>query len=414
MLSSYKVLDLSTERGLMCGQVLGDLGADVIKVEPPGGSAARQLAPFYRDEPHPNRSLYWWSYNRNKRGITLDLECEEGQALLRQLVGGADFLIESESPGVMERRGLGYETLAALNPRLVYVSITPFGQDGPKAGYVDSDLIIMAAGGPLLLAGDADRPPVRVSVPQAYAHTCVDAAAAALIANHERARSGRGQHVDVSAQQAVTFATQSNIVASQIGEGKEFQRCAGGIRLGPFKVQFQWPAKDGYVSITFLFGSSFGPFTRRLMEAVHEAGFCDEATRDKDWIEYFAMLFTGAEPPEEYDRVMAIVAAFTESQTKAELFALARARGLLIAPIATTEELTVSEQLDARGYWQMQEHPELEDRFQYPGPFAKFSETPLAYRRRPPLVGEHNHEVYVQELGMSETDVADLQARGVL
>lgn len=414
MLSSYRVLDLSTERGLLCGQVLGDLGADVVKVEPPGGSPARRLAPFYRDEPHPNRSLYWWAYNRNKRGITLDLERDEGQALLRQLVAGADFLIESESPGVMERRGLGYEALAALNPRLVYVSITPFGQDGPKANYVDSDLIIMAAGGPLLLAGDADRPPVRVSVPQAYAHTCVDAAAAALIANHERARSGRGQHVDVSAQQAVTFATQSNIVASQIGERKEFQRCAGGVRIGPYKVQFQWPAKDGYVSITFLFGSSFGPFTRRLMECIHEAGFCDEATRDKDWIEYFALLFTGTEPLEEYERVRSIVAAFTQSQTKAALFALARERGLLIAPIATTEELAASEQLAARGYWQAQEHPELEAHFHYPGPFAKFSATPLAYRRRPPLIGEHNHEVYAGELGMSAAAVDDLRARGVL
>lgn len=414
MLSPYRVLDLTTERGLLCGQILGDLGADVLKVEPPSGSPARRLAPFYRDQPDPNRSLYWWAYNRNKRGITLDLERQEGRAIFRRLAAKADFLVESENPGAMASRGLGYEELAASNPRLIYVSITPFGQDGPKAGYADSDLVIMAAAGPLLLAGDEDRPPVRVCVPQAYAHACVDAAAATLIANHERARSGRGQHVDVSAQAAVTLATQSMIVSAAIGEQRTIQRCAGGINVGPFKVQFQWPARDGYVSITFLFGSSFGPFTRRLMECVHEAGFCDEATRDKDWFDYLTLLLTGAESPAEYARVLEVVANFTKSRTKAELFALAQERGLLIAPIATTADLFASEQLDARGYWRLQEHPEVGGAFHYPGPFAQFSKTPLDYRRRPPLVGEHNREVYVDELGLSTAAVADLGARGIL
>jgi crotonobetainyl-CoA:carnitine CoA-transferase CaiB-like acyl-CoA transferase len=146
MLSPYRVLDLTTERGLLCGQILGDLGADVIKVEPPGGSPARQLAPFYKDEPHPDRSLYWWAYNRNKRSITLNLNTNEGKEILRRFVATAHFFIESDNPGTLATHGLGYADLASVNPALVYVSITPFGQDGPKATYADSDLIVMAAG----------------------------------------------------------------------------------------------------------------------------------------------------------------------------------------------------------------------------------------------------------------------------
>jgi len=149
ILTPYRVLDLTTERGLLCGQMLADMGADVIKVEPVGGSPARQIGPFYKDQPHPDRSLYWWAYNRNKRSITLDIERDEGRALLRRLVERADFLIESHDPGYLRERKLGFSDLEKINPALIYVSITPFGQDGPKANYADSDLIIMAAGGPL-------------------------------------------------------------------------------------------------------------------------------------------------------------------------------------------------------------------------------------------------------------------------
>src|SRR6516164_2072052 len=148
LLGAYRMLDLTNERGLLCGQILGDLGADVVKVEPPGGSAARGIGPFYEDRPHPDRSLFWWSFNRNKRGITLDLERAEGGALLRRLVERADVFIESEMPGTLARCGLGYDDLAKLNPRLIYVSITPFGQTGPKATWADADVVILAAGGP--------------------------------------------------------------------------------------------------------------------------------------------------------------------------------------------------------------------------------------------------------------------------
>jgi len=413
MLSPYRVLDLTTERGLLCGQILGDLGADIIQIEPPGGSPARRIGPFYHDIPSPDGSLFWWAYNRNKRSITLDISRSDGQALLRRLVASAHFLIESDTPGALAAHGLGYGALAAVNPELVYVSITPFGQNGPKAHYADSDLIILAAGGPLVLTGDDDRPPVRVSVPQAYLHASAEAAVAALIAHHERQRSGRGQHVDVSAQQAVAQATQSGILATPLNSD-EFQRLAGGVRVGALTVRLVWPAQDGYVGILYLFGPAIGPFTRRLMEWIYAEGCCDEATRDKNWLAYTELLVSGQEPLAEYERLKLVVETFTSTKTKAELFHAALTRGLLIAPITPVAEVVDSPQLAARDYWRLLQHPELGQVFRYPGPFAQFSATPIAYRRRPPTVGEHNREIYMGELGFTAQQLTAFQSRGIV
>lgn len=413
MLSPYRVLDLTTERGLLCGQILGDLGADVIKIEPPGGSQARRLAPFFEDRPDPDRSIYWWAYNRNKRSITLNLETDEGREIFYRLATGARFVIESHNPGYLSERGLGYADLAARNRSLIYVSITPFGQHGPKASYADSDLVILAAGGPLMLYGDEDRPPVRLSVPQAYLHASGDAAAGALVANHECNRSGTGQQVDVAAQQSVTLATQANNLAYRL-EADEARRMAGGVKVGSLRVPLVWRAKDGHVSLGFLFGRQLGVFSQRLMNYLHDQGLCDAATRDKDWIGYGALLASGEEPLQEYERVLGLIADFLASRNKADLFSVALERGFLIAPIATIDEVLASPQLESRHYWQTLEHPELGRSFPYPGPFAKFSETPIVYRRRPPLVGEHNHEVYSGELGLSAEKIADLNRRGII
>ncbi len=413
MLSPYRVLDLSTERGLLCGQLLGDMGADVIKIEPPGGSPARQLGPFLGDGPHPDRSLYWWAYNRNKRSITLDIDRPEGRDLLKRLVPTAHFIIESFNPGDMAARGLGYDDLAALNPTLVYVSISAFGQDGPKATYADADLIIMAAGGPLVLTGDDDRPPVRLSVPQAYLHASADAAVGALAAHHESIRSGRGQYVDVAAEDSVGMATQSYILAAPLGS-VEARRMSGGVKFGPLDIPLVWPAKDGYIALTFLFGSALGVFTRKFMHYLCEQGFCDEATRDKDWIGLGEKLFSGEEPLSEFHRVNQIVVNFTSSHTKAELLQLAVERGFLMTPITTIEEVVKSPQLASRDYWRSVEHPELGRKFIYPGPFAKFSATPLEYRRRPPTIGEHNREIYCGELGLSSAELANLAEKGIV
>lgn len=413
MLEPYRVIDLTNERGLLCGQILGDLGADVVQIEPPRGSSARRIGPFVDDEPHPDRSLFWWSFTRNKRSVALDVERPAGREILARLVEGADFLIDSALPGELTPLGLDPAATAKRHPKLVHVSITPFGQDGPKASWAAADLVLLAAAGPLALTGDADLPPLRISVPQAYLHGAAEAAGAALIANHERGRSGRGQHVDVSVQQAATLATQATILAAPVG-WPDVERRSGGLKLGPLEIKVIFPAKDGFVAVTLLFGSAVGPFTRRFMEVVFEAGFCDEATRDKDWIGYATLLMSGAEPISEFERVKDVVAKFTASRTKEELFALALERGLLMAPVTKIDEVVTHYQLAARDYWQDVVHGELGGRtVRYPGPFAKFSKTPMRGGRRPPLLGEHTDEV-LGELGLDAAALGRLRKEGII
>jgi len=395
MLSPYRVLDLSDERGIVCGFMLGELGADVLCIEAPGGSTARRRGPFAGDLREAERSLFWWAYARNKRSVVLDPASPKDHESLLRLVASADVFIESRKPGEMARLGLGYEELAAINPALVYVSISAFGQTGPKASWAATDLTILAAGGPLWLYGDEDRAPIRISVPQAFAHASADGAAAALVALHERNRSGLGQHVDISAQQSVTLATQSDIISSGVNTSGA-SRAAGGGRFGRMLVRLVYPALDGHVSITHVFGSAIGPATIRLMHVVCEDGFCDEALRDKDWIAMTELLADGSEPFATYDLAKEVVAAWTASKTKAELLEVAMKRGLLIAPAATTRDVIDSQQLEAREYFQPLERPDGGGMTRQLGPFARLGLGALRPGRpaRPaPRVGQHTVEV---------------------
>ena len=284
MLKPYRALDLTSNGGLLCGQILADLGADVIAVEPPGGSAARRIGPFAAragavpgDEPDPAGSLFWWSYSRNKRSVTLDLEAESGRDRFRRLAQTADFVIESFAPHYLDRLGIGYATLSALNPRLVMVSITPFGQQGPKAHWAATDLIALAASGVLLLTGDEGRPPLRLPGEQAFLHAGAEAAVGALIAHAARERDGVGQHVDVSVQTAAMMAGQSNVLMWGWDKVSRVGRGGGGVRSGKFLFRFVYPCADGHVSVSFMFGPVMGPYTQRLFQWMHEKGFVDEA-----------------------------------------------------------------------------------------------------------------------------------------
>ncbi|HLF70970.1 MAG TPA: CoA transferase, partial [Dehalococcoidia bacterium] len=213
-LAGIRVLDLATPRAEIAGRMLADLGADVLKVEPPSGAAARKLPPFV-DGPErrgsqsgrsaSDQSLYWAALALNKRSAVIDLDAEAGRERLRALTRHADVLIESYDPGTLDAAGLGYEALSALNPGLVYVSVTPFGQHGPKALWPATELTLEAAGGRISIQGDRDRPPLPIGYPQAAFHAGARAAADAIIALNERAVSGRGQRLDTSMQEAVIW-----------------------------------------------------------------------------------------------------------------------------------------------------------------------------------------------------------------
>jgi crotonobetainyl-CoA:carnitine CoA-transferase CaiB-like acyl-CoA transferase len=403
MLRGYRVLDFTDERGLLAGQIFADLGADVVHVEPPGGCRARRRGPFVDDREDPEGSLLWWAYARNQRSIVLDPEQAADRATLARLLASADFVIESEAPGAMEARGLGYASLRREHPGLIYVSISPYGQSGPKAALAATDLTLAAASGLLFMTGDADRPPVRVSgTDQSPLFAGVEAALGALLASQYRLRTGRGQHVDVSAQQALNAATQSDALSALVGD-RHTTRSAGGLVYGGVRIRLLYPAKDGFVSIAFLFGATIGAGTARLMKVVHEKGFCDAATRDKDWIGYAELLTSGVEPLAEFERVKEIIARFTLSMTKDELLQLAVERNLLIAPVATIADLLGSAQLAARDYFREHDDPGRTRVLRHAGPFARFSRSPITYHRSAPRVDEHGSEI-LQQISAARSD----------
>jgi crotonobetainyl-CoA:carnitine CoA-transferase CaiB-like acyl-CoA transferase len=400
MLDAYRVLDLTDDRGHLAAFLLAGLGADVILIEPPEGSSARRRGPFAGDKEDPERSLTFWAWNRGKRSVVLDLTTAEGAADLARLAAGADVVIESGAVPV------DLAAMRAANPALVTVSISAFGNSGPKAAWPATDLTVMASGCQLAMTGDADRPPVRTVVPQAFLHASTDAAAGALLALTARAASGRGQHVEVSAQRSILQATQSYVLATPLG-GKPAERMAGGVKTGGLDVQLLWPCKDGYVSIAYLFGASLGPFTRRLMQWVCEEGYCDEATRDKDWLDYASQLYDGREPIAEYDRLKQIVADFCSGKTKAELLEAARSRKLLIAPVATPDEVVHSTQFEAREYWDHVDDDLLSDTtVKAPGPYARSSILPPIRLARAPRVGEHTASVLSEPARRAEPQPA--------
>jgi crotonobetainyl-CoA:carnitine CoA-transferase CaiB-like acyl-CoA transferase len=411
LLAPYRVLDLTDERGLLAGKILADLGADVVQIEPPGGNPARNIGPFYGDDPQPEKSLFWWAYAANKRSITLDLEQKDGQALLKKMVGEADFLIESFTPGYLDTLGLGYDLLAEINPKLVMVSITPFGQDGPYSNYQATDIVGMALGGFMYLTGDDDRAPVRISFPHFYLHGGAAGATAAMLAHTYRITSGQGQYVDVSCQQAV---------AKTLAHAPQIWDIEGAIlkRMGVYRqtsgenrVRINWPCKDGYVNY-MVQGGSVAYSTRALLEWMKEDSF---DTADLDAIDWEKMGY-GAITPELMDQLGGPLGDFFKGHTRAELVQGSLDRRILLFPVATPSALQDHPQLEARGYFKELEHPELGATVQYPGAFVKSGdgEDIAGIYRRPPLIGEHNTVIFQGELGITGSELDSLKRSGVI
>ena len=408
-LSGYRALDLTDAKGFFCGKLLGDLGTDVIKIEKPGGDPDRSRGPFYKDEPHPEKSLYWFAYNTNKRSITLDIEKTDGQELFRRLVKTADFVIESFSVGYMDKLGLGYDELSRVNPKVIMASITPFGLTGPYKDFKSSDIVVMAMSSLLYSTGYADRPPVWISFPHAFLLAAGEAAAGIMMALHHRRRMGEGQHISTSAQELLLDSTwdiptwwfASKVVRCR--EGGCYSQPATGL-----VCRQQWPCKDGFVTFFFYGGMMGLAGNKALVEWMRSEGFATDYLKQIDW----AKLDWARMTQEEVRRMEEPTARFFLSHTKKELYVGSVKRNIILYPVNDAKDILENEQLMARDYWVEVEHPELKTNIKYPGPFATLSETPWRIRRRAPLIGEHNSEVYGKELGLSKEEILNLkQAR---
>ncbi len=395
MLSPYRVLDLADEKGLICGKLLGDLGADVIKVERPGGDSTRNIGPFYHDEVTPEKSLFWYAFNTSKRGITIDIETAEGQSVFKNLVETADIVIESFPPGYMDTLGLGYSALEKVNPGVIMVSITPFGQTGPYKDYKAPDIVAWAMGGEMYVSGDADRPPVRVSHhSQAYLQAGAEGAVGAMLALSYRQMTGEGQHVDVSIQESVVSIAHSPSTIQWdtlkvIGRQKELR--GAGVRLGRI-----WTCKDGQISWSYQGGA--GGVSRNspvpLLQWMDSEGMLNDFLKGFNWASFDVLTTT----QEIVERIEEPIRKFFLTHTKAELCEGALERHIQLYPISTSADMLENVQLAAREYWVKLEHPELGTTLTYPGAFINVSEAPVRVWRRAPLIGEHNQEILEKEL----------------
>ena len=406
MLRGFRVLDLTDEKGFLCGRMLGDLGADVIKIEKPGGDPARNIGPFYHDIPDPEKSLYWFAYNANKRGITLNIETTDGQSIFKRLVETADFVIESFSPGYMERLGLDYPSLSQLNRRIVVTSITPFGQTGPYRDYKTCDIVSMAMGGLMYLTGEPDRPPLRINAAQSYLHAGGDAAVGSMIAHYERETSGEGQHVDVSIQESLIWTVTSAIPFFEL-HGTKLGR-TGALRGGHYENAMErqlWQCKNGFVIFNIVGGVFGAKINHALTEWIDSEGLADDSIRGIDWNQFDMATVT----QDMLNRVEKPIGDFFLNHTKEEIYEGAMQRGIGVCPVSAIEDLLKNPQLGAREFWVEVAHPELGETITYPGASFIASEIPFKIRCRAPLIGEHNQEIYEGELGLTEEELSRLK-----
>ncbi len=408
-LSPYRVLDLTDENGLLGARILADLGADTIVIEPPEGNHARRLGPFYHNIPHIEKSLFWFALNTNKRSVTLNLQTTDGRAIFKELIKTADFLFESYPPGYLKNLGLGYDTLSNINPGLIMTSITPFGQTGPWRNYKGSDLVEMALGGLVYLSGEPGREPLRIPVPQAFFHAGSWGAVGAMIAFSGRQMSGKGQHVDVSMLEAAAWSSYS--AAEWWSYSKLNLKREGTWRQqGLSRMRLIFDCRDGYVLLFLLGGTMATTGEYKLVEWMESEGKCPNWLRGFDW----SKLDVANVDQKFFDDLSDALAPFLLGKTKKQLFDWAIENELFLAPVSDTGDLLENPQLKSREFWVDLKHPELGDTLIYPGPFVKMSRTPVSVRYRAPLIGEHNTEVYRDELGIAIEKLIILKQAGVI
>lgn len=416
MLSCYRILDLTDEKAYICGRALSDFGAEVIKIEKPGGDPARRIGPFYQDTPDPEKNLRWFAFNANKKGITLDIETAEGQEIFKRLVKTADVVIESYAPGYLDKLGLGYAALREINPGIILTSITGFGQEGPYRDYKDPDIVVRALGGLIYTCGYEDRPPLTTS----YQHThCIGAmygAAGTMIALNHRVLTGRGQHVDASTQQACAIVCSAEIegpyafsryIVTRHGRSRTPVELKGG---KIFYNPLLWECKDGDIAFNLLINQTSAKTNLSMIECVKKDGIDIGFLENWQWYEKSWQDMT----QEEAQELIEILSKFFLNHTKAELLELAVKNRFQLGPCNNAADALQHPQLAARDFWKEVEHPELGTSLKYPGGAVMMTGGYCGVKHRAPFIGEHNDEIYQKELGISAGEIQTLKERKVI
>ncbi len=406
LLSGFRALDMTDERGYACGKILASLGVETIKVEKPGGDPGRHIPPVCGKGDHKT-SLHWLAFNTDKRSITLNLRSERGRELFLALVRNVDFILESFAPGYLDELGLGYAVLSKVNPRIILTSITPFGQYGPYAHFKGGELIASAMSGVLATSGDPDRPPLKESPDLILYQASAGAALGTVIAHYARETSGQGQHVDTSIREVAASTRCSEQLVQWEFDKRLKER--GDQRSGVHYTQMIWPCKDGYVFWS-LFGGMLGASANRaLSKWMDEDGMEHPLASVTDW-EHFDMAAMHGRLAEFEDAI----GRFFQRHTKEEIRVEGRERAINACVIDDPVDVLASPQHAARQYWTTLDYPEFAARLQYPRYFFLASETENYVQRRAPLAGQDNELIYVDELGLARSEVVRLKEAGVL
>ncbi len=393
-LEDIRVLDISQGiAGPLCARILGDFGADVIKVEPAGGERGRSLPPFSEEDPHPEKSLFFLLLNLNKRGITLNLETRKGASLLRELVRHADVVVESFKPGYLASIGLDHASLEKENTKIVMTSITPFGQSGPYSGYKGEEIVAYAMSGIMAISGTTDKEPLRHGGVQSQYESGLNGALSTAFTLLLRDFTDEGQHIDVSMQEVVG----STMVIEQ-----PYFSWNGGVRgrRNPEGAQFGniMPCKDGYFISQPGGGASWDDIADFYgREELKEERFSNAERRT----------LHGPQLDE-------IMLEATSERTMAEMFKSASEQYRMLFGIAQTpEDLANCPQLEARDFYWEVDHPVI-GKTRVPSRLFNMTDIPSRYRMPAPLLGQHNMEIYEGELGYSREDVVRLRELAII
>ena len=417
-LDGVTVLDFSDEFGQYAGKLLADLGADVIRIELPGGHPARSRPPFAQDNADRHSSLAWWYHNAGKRSVTIDLTQHDGRFLFEQLIPHVDIVLESLARE--ERLELDYYRILIQHPSLVWVSATPFGADGFHAEWAATDLIVQALAGPMIQAGYTDGPPQRIGGEQATIAAGIAAAQGALIALLHAEATGQGQFVEISAQE-VYLACQARAVLNW-----DFNRVAHE-RMGdahPVPGVGTYAAADGYV-YCYIGVAGFGAPWGTLLDWMLEEGHASDLDTPENRAVLDDLSFRSFIDPEVSGRLVHLIepaqAAVTEffaAKPAADIYNQGQSRGLLIGIVNKPSDILASEQLAARDWWQDLEQPSAPGRdplpVRYPGPPYRLSETPAQIHRPAPAAGEHNQEVLTGIAGIPSEDLLAYRGEGAI
>jgi len=396
LLGGIRVLDLADEKAGFCSKLLADMGAWVIKIEKPGGDTSRGVGPFLNNSPHPERSLFFYYNNTNKLGITLNLEDSAGREVFCRLLKRTDIVVETFPPGYLKKLGLGFEVLSEINPRLILVSVTGFGQNGPRRNHKSCDLVASAMGGQMYISGSPSTPPLKPFGEQSYYTASLFAAIGILLALRKRKLSGKGEHIDISLQEAVTSSI-DHIMIRYFYDQIISKRQGSLYWNNAFCIL---ACKDGFILVT-LFHQ-----WETLIEWMDSEDMAEDLM-DERWND------------EEYrlqhrDHIIEVLKRWTKTHTTSELFEKGQLMGFPWAPVYAPREVIESPQLKARGFFKAIDHPEIKASLTYPSLPYKFNSLLLKQWRRAPLIGEDNVEIFQGELGLTREEVQRLSSIGAI